>query len=64
MEKLEAEIRSFLLNQGKREIISDGFKISLKQGSRIKITELPSSNLKQLKLPIKQKEKLEKGEKP
>ncbi len=65
LEKLEAEIRSFLLDHGKREIISNGFKVSLKQGSRIEITPLPSENLKQLKLPIniKQPEESEKGEK-
>jgi len=63
MEKLEAEIRSSLLNQGKKEMVSGGFKISLKEGRHIEITQLPSSNLKQLKLPINQEEKFKKGEK-
>jgi len=63
LEKLEAEIRSFLLDHGKGEMVSGGFKISLKE-REIEIIELPSANLKQLKLPIniKQPEKLEKGE--
>jgi len=54
LEKLEAEIRSFLLDHGKREMVSGGFKISLKE-REIEITKLPSANLKQLKLPLKPK---------
>jgi len=64
LEKLEAEIKSFLLDHGKKEMVSNGFRISLKQGRKIEITKLPSSNLKQLKLPLKQPEQFEKGEKP
>jgi len=63
LEKLEAEIRSVLLDHGKREIINNGFRISLKEEG-IEITKLPSANFRQLKLPLNQKEVFEKGENP
>jgi len=63
--RLEGEIRGSLLNQGKEEIISGGYKISVKENDQIEITELPPLNLEQLELPLNtQSEKSKKGGTP
>ncbi len=51
LDQLEDEIRTFLLEEGKEEMITGGFKISM-EDERIKITRLPRLNLKQLRLPL------------
>ena len=52
MESLEDEIRTSLLNEGKDEIVSGGFKILMRENGQIQITELPLPNLAQLELPL------------
>lgn len=52
MESLEDEIRNSLLDQGKDEIGSGEFKISIKGGGQIEISELPPLNVEQLNLPL------------
>jgi hypothetical protein len=52
MEGLEHKIRNFLLNEEKKEIVSEGIKISIKQDGNVELTELPSTNLEQLELPL------------
>ena len=54
MESLEDEIRNSLSEEGKDETIGGGFKISIKGNGHVEIIELPSLNLKQLELPLKQ----------
>jgi hypothetical protein len=51
---LENKIRAFLLEEGEKEIISGGFKVSLREDDQIEVKELPPLNLKQLELPLKQ----------
>jgi len=58
---LEDEIKASLLREEKEEMITGGFKISIKEEGQIEITELPPLNLEQLELPIKQPEEFEKG---
>lgn len=53
MENLEQEIKASLSEQKKKEIISGDFKISVRENGHIEISELPSLNLEQLKLPLK-----------
>jgi hypothetical protein len=53
-ESLEEEIRNSLLEEGKNETIGGGFKISIKGNGYVEIVELPSLNLEQLELPLKQ----------
>jgi len=52
MENLEEEIRSSLLEEEKDEVISGGFKISIKENSQIEISELTPLNVEQLELPL------------
>ncbi len=52
MESLEDEIRGFLLEEEKDEVISGGFKISIKENSQIEISELTPLNVEQLQLPL------------
>jgi hypothetical protein len=52
MSTLEDEIRNSLLDEGKDEVVSGGFKISIKEDGQIAISELPPVNLEQLKLPL------------
>ncbi len=49
---LEEEIRTALSNEQKEEMITSGFKISIKEEGQIAITELPLINLEQLELPL------------
>jgi hypothetical protein len=63
--RLEDEIRTSLLSEEKEEIISKGFKISIKDDGQIEITELPLPYLEQLELPLNtQSEKSKKGGTP
>jgi hypothetical protein len=60
--RLEDEIKTSLLNEGKEEIISRGLKISIKDDGQIEIAELPLPYLEQLELPLNtQSEKSKKG---
>jgi hypothetical protein len=52
VERLENEIRNLLLDVGKNEIVSHGFRISVKEAGDIKILKLSPSNLKQLELSL------------
>ncbi len=52
MESLEDEIRNSLLDEGKNELISGEFKISIKGDNQIEIIELPPMNFRQLELPL------------
>ncbi len=52
MENLEKEIRNSLLKEEKDEIISGGFKISIKENSQIEISKLTPLNVEQLELPL------------
>jgi hypothetical protein len=54
MQSLEDEIRNSLSEEGKSETTGGGFKISIKGNGYIEIIELPSLNLEQLELPLKQ----------
>ena len=63
--RLEDEVRTSLLAEEKEEIISKGFKISIKDDGQIEITELPLPNLEQLELPLTtQSEKSKEGGQP
>ncbi len=57
LNELEDEIRHALLKEGKQEMISGGFKISIKGDGQIEIKELPVLNLKQMELPLKKRAK-------
>jgi len=61
LRELEDEIKTSLLKEEKEEMITGGFKISIKKEGQIEVTELPPINLKQLDLPLKQPEEFEKG---
>ena len=52
MEGLEDEIKDFILSDGRDEMISGQFKISIKEGRNLVITEIPQINLRQLTLPL------------
>lgn len=52
LNELENQIRNSLLDEGKDEVISGDFKISIKENGQIEISELTPANLEQLKLPL------------
>ena len=52
MSTLEDEIRVSLLEEGKEEMVAGDFKILMKGNGEVEVTELPSLNLEQLKLPL------------
>lgn len=49
---LEDEIRSYLLDKEKKEIIIGGFKIAIDEEGQVEVIELPPLNLKQMNLPL------------
>lgn len=52
MESLEDKIRVCLLNEGKEEMVSGSFKISVKGDGEVEIRELPGLNVEQLELTL------------
>lgn len=54
LKELEDEIRHSLSREGKKEMVSGGFKVSIKKDGQIEIKELPALNLKQMELPLNQ----------
>ncbi len=62
METLGDEIKNSILSGGKDEMVSGEFKISIKEGGSVVITEIPQINLRQLNLLlILQAEESKKG---
>lgn len=59
MGNLENEIRTSLMNEGKGEMITGGFRIYIKGHGEVEITELPPINLEQLELPLTKKTRTE-----
>ena len=55
--RLEDEIKASLLNEGKEEIISGDFKVSVRDNGHVEIIELPPLNLEQLELPLNTRSK-------
>lgn len=52
LNELKNQIRISLLEEGKNEVTTGPFKISVKGDDQIEIIELPTANLEQLKLPL------------
>jgi hypothetical protein len=52
MSTLEDEIRTSLLTEGEKEMVSGDIKILMKEDGQIEIIELPTTNLEQLHLPL------------
>jgi hypothetical protein len=61
LHEIEDEIKNSLLKEEKEEMITGGFKISIKEEGQIEVTELPPLNLKQLDLPLRHPEEFGKG---
>jgi len=61
LNEIEDEIKNSLLKEKKEEMITGGFKISIKEGGQIEVTELPPLNLEQLNLPLRHTEKFGEG---
>ena len=63
MSTLEDEIRTLLMKEEKKEMITGDFKISIRGDGQVEVTELPRLNLEQFNLPlVKEPEGPRKGE--
>lgn len=62
LNEIEEEIRHSLMSEGKKEMISGGFKVRVRRDGQIEIKELPPLNLNQLELPLNRSKCEEKGE--
>jgi len=55
--KLEIEIMTYLLSNGKQDIVISGYRISLSDGNNLKLTERATINSDQLRLELERIEK-------